>query len=59
MEDFLELNKGPIIKENELQSQFNSKVGKIKVTKKIDFQFTDTAFIDPDGNLLSYSIIEV
>ena len=59
MEDFLELNKGPVIKENELQSQFDSKVGKTKLTKKIDFQFTDTAFIDPDGDLLTYSIIEV
>jgi len=37
IQDFLELNNGPKIEEGELQRQFDSKVGKTKVTKKIDF----------------------
>ena len=38
IDDFLELSESPKIKEGELQRQFDS-IGKIKVTKKIDFQF--------------------
>ena len=59
IDDFLELDNGPKIKEDELQRQFNETVGKPKVTKKIDFQFSDDAFIDPDGDLLTYSITKV
>ena len=59
MEDFLELNKGPTIKEGELQREFDKKVEKPKVTKKIDFQFEESAFIDPDGDLLTYRITNV
>ena len=59
MDDFLELNKGPTIKEGELQREFDILVGKSKVSKKIDFQFSDTTFIDPDGDLLTYTITEV
>ena len=44
VEDFLELNKGPTIKEGELQREFDIKVEKPKVTKKIDFQFEEFAF---------------
>ena len=59
MDDFLELNKGPTIKEGELQREFDILVGKPKVAKKIDLQFSDTTFIDPDGDLLTYTITEV
>ena len=59
MEDFLELNKGPTIKEGELQREFDIKVEKPKVTKKIDFQFEEFAFIDPDGDLLTYAITNI
>ena len=59
IEDFLELNKGPTIKEGELQREFDIKVEKPKVTKKIDFQFEEFAFIDPDGDLLTYTITNV
>ena len=59
IDDFLELNNGPKIEEEELQRQFNETIGKPKVTKKIDFQFSDVAFINPDGDLLIYSITKV
>ena len=59
IEDFLELNNGPKIKEGELQRQFDEKVQKPKVTKNIDFQFSDGAFINPDGILLTYTITHV
>ena len=59
MEDFLELDNDPKIEEGELQRQFNKTVGKPKVTKKIDFQFSDAAFIDQDGELLTYTITKV
>ena len=59
IEDFLELNKGPTIKEGELQREFDIKVEKPKVTKKIDFQFEEFAFIDPDGDLLTFTITNV
>ena len=58
-DDFLKLSNGPNIKEEELQRQFNETIGKPKVTKKIDFQFSDVAFINPDGDLLTYSITKV
>ena len=56
MEDFLELSESPKIKEKKLQHQFDSKVGKPKVTKKIDFQFSDSTFTHPDEDPLTYSI---
>ena len=59
MEDFLELSESPKIKEKELQHQFDSKVGKPKVTNKIDFQFSDSTFTHPDEDPLIYSIIKV
>ena len=37
MDDFLELAESPKIKKDELQQQFNTRVGKTKVTEKIDF----------------------
>ena len=39
MDDFLELAESPKIKKDELQHQFNTTVGKTKVTENIDFQF--------------------
>ena len=59
IDDFLVLDSGPEINEKELQSQFIKKVGKTKVTKKIDFQFTDYAFKHPNGDPLTYSITQV
>ena len=56
MEDFLELTNSPIIKKGVLQNQFDKRVEKLYVTKKIDFQFDDTAFTNPDGDPLTYSI---
>ena len=49
MENFLELTNSPIIKKGVLQNQFDKRVEKLYVTKKIDFQFDDTAFTHPDG----------
>ena len=56
MENFLELTNSPIIKKGVLQNQFDKRVEKLYVTKKIDFQFDDTAFTHPDGDPLTYSI---
>ena len=58
-DDFLQLSESPTIKEGELQRQFDEKVQKPKVTKNIDFQFSDSAFINPDGILLTYTITHV
>ena len=59
IEDFLELNKAPTIELGKLQREFNRKVEKPKVTQKIDFQFSDTTFIDPDGDLITYTITNI
>ena len=59
MEDLLELSESPKIKENELQHQFDSIVGRPKVTKRIDFQFSDSTFTHPDKDPLTYSITYV
>ena len=56
MENFLELTNSPIIKKGVLQNQFDKRVEKLYVTKKIDFQFDNTAFTHPDGDALTYSI---
>ena len=53
IEDFLELSECSKIKEKELQHQFNSNVGKPKVTNKIDFQFSDSTLTYPDEKLLT------
>ena len=56
MNDFLELNIGPIIKEGALQKLFDERVENPYVTKKIDFQFNEYSFTHPDGDPLTYSI---
>ena len=56
MEDLLELSESPKIKENELQDQFDSKEGRPKVTKRIDFQFKESTFTHPDEDPFTYSI---
>ena len=58
-DDFLELSESPKIKEGELQRQFDSIVGRPKVTKRIDFYFKDTTFTHPDSDPLTYSITQV
>ena len=37
IDDFLKISESPKIKEGELQRQFDSIVGRPKVTKRIDF----------------------
>lgn len=54
-QDFLDLDLAPQVGVISLQSQFDSTIGQPKIGIRVNFQFMDTTFTDPDGDNIMYA----
>lgn len=56
LQEFSDLDEPPYLGEKSLQDQFDEATNnKIRLNEKLDFQFDSLTFIDPDGDLLTFS----
>ena len=58
LDDFIALDTAPIVGPASLQAQFDA-LGPVKLNRLLSFQFDSSTFIDPDGDYLTYTALNL